>query len=86
MRRQEVGHTATRSAGLGQPAQRAQHAGHPRRVPAGGGRIPDAEAIGCAPGAPGVYMSAYGYTFRDAPLSYQRIVIPPNGYELEILG
>lgn len=46
----------------------------------------DAAVIGCAEGGPGIYMTALGYTFREAPISFQRIVIPPTDYELEILG
>lgn len=42
--------------------------------------------IGCRPGEPGIYMSALGYSFRDAPISFQHIVIPSTDYELEILG
>ncbi|MCP5368688.1 MAG: GntR family transcriptional regulator [Hyphomicrobiales bacterium] len=47
---------------------------------------PVATLIDCADGVQGMAMSAYGYTFRDAPISLQKIVIPPTEYELEILG
>lgn len=48
---------------------------------------PDVAAIiGCTPDAPGILMDALGYTYRDAPISFQRIVIPPTHYFLEILG
>lgn len=45
-----------------------------------------AALIGCRPGEPGIYMTALGYSYRDAPLSFQHIVIPSTEYELEILG
>ncbi len=45
-----------------------------------------APLIGCRPGEHGIYMSALGYSFRDAPISFQHIVIPSTEYELEILG
>lgn len=45
-----------------------------------------AALIDCRPGEPGIYMTALGYTFRDAPISFQHIVIPSTDYELEILG
>lgn len=45
-----------------------------------------AALIGCRPGTVGIDMKALSYTFRDAPISYQRIIIPTNPYELEILG
>lgn len=47
---------------------------------------PVAELIGCASGTPALHMSALGYSYRDAPLSFQHIFIPPNPYTLEILG
>ena len=45
-----------------------------------------AKAIAVAPGSRGLNMKALSYSFRDAPMSYQRIVIPDTGYELELLG
>jgi DNA-binding GntR family transcriptional regulator len=42
--------------------------------------------IGVAPGSRGLDMKALSYSFRDAPISYQRIVIPETPYELELLG
>jgi len=44
------------------------------------------ELIGVLPGSRGVNMKALSYTFRDAAISYQRIVIPETPYELELLG
>lgn len=45
-----------------------------------------AALLGSRAGEPGIYMTALGYTFRDAPISFQHIVIPSTDYELEILG
>lgn len=45
-----------------------------------------AKAIGVAAGTTGINMKALSYSFRDTPISYQRIVIPENPYELELLG
>jgi GntR family transcriptional regulator len=45
-----------------------------------------AKLINVAPGARGIDMKALSYSFRDAPISYQRIVIPETPYELELLG
>ena len=45
-----------------------------------------AEAIGCEPGISGLEVKAYGYSYRDSPIIFQRIVIPPTDLELEILG
>jgi len=45
-----------------------------------------AETIGVAPGSRGIDMKALSYSFRDAPMSWQRIVIPETPYELELLG
>ncbi len=48
---------------------------------------PDIAAkIGCEPDAQGILLDALGYTYREAPISFQRIVIPPTSYVLEILG
>ena len=45
-----------------------------------------AERIKVAPGSRGIDMKALSYSFRDTPISYQRIVIPETPYELELLG
>ena len=45
-----------------------------------------AKVIAVAPGSRGLNMKALSYSFRDAPMSYQRFVIPDSGYELELLG
>jgi GntR family transcriptional regulator len=45
-----------------------------------------AAMIECEPDAPGILMDALGYTYREAPISFQRIVIPPTNYFLEIRG
>ncbi|MGD1878214.1 MAG: GntR family transcriptional regulator [Kiloniellaceae bacterium] len=45
-----------------------------------------AKVIAVAPGSRGLKMKALSYSFRDAPMSYQRSVIPDTGYELELLG
>lgn len=45
-----------------------------------------AQLIDCPPESPGLDMKALSFTFRDAPISYQRIVIPATPYELELLG
>lgn len=45
-----------------------------------------AEWIDVAPGASGINMKALSYSFRDVPMSYQRIIIPETPYELELLG
>lgn len=45
-----------------------------------------AQHIGCAPGTLVLHMSALGYTYRDAPITFQRFFVPPNPYSLEILG
>lgn len=45
-----------------------------------------AAAIGCAPNISGLEVSAYGYSYRDSPIMFQRILIPPTELELEILG
>lgn len=45
-----------------------------------------AELIGCAAGSQGLDMKALSYTFREAPISFQRIIVPKTPYELEILG
>ena len=45
-----------------------------------------AKWIDVAPGSRGINMKALSYSFRDAPMSYQRIVIPEMPYELELLG
>lgn len=45
-----------------------------------------AKLIKVAPGSRGINMKALSYTFRDVPISYQRIVIPETPYELELLG
>lgn len=45
-----------------------------------------ARAIGVTPGSRGLDMKALSYSFRDAPMSWQRIVIPATPYELELLG
>lgn len=45
-----------------------------------------AELIGCPPESEGLDMKALSYTFRDAPISFQRIIIPKTPYELELLG
>jgi len=45
-----------------------------------------AKRIGVAPRSRGIDMKALSYSFRDAPISYQRIVIPETPYELELLG
>lgn len=42
--------------------------------------------IGCQPGTLVLHMSALGYTYRDAPITFQRFFVPPNPYSLEILG
>lgn len=42
--------------------------------------------IGVPPGTRGLDMKALSYGFRGAPISYQRIVIPENPYDLELLG
>jgi DNA-binding GntR family transcriptional regulator len=42
--------------------------------------------IGCPPGTWVLHMSALGYSYRDAPISYQHFFVPPNAYALEILG
>lgn len=43
-----------------------------------------AERLGCGARDVGIRLKAMSYTFRDAPISYHDIVIPPNPYELEI--
>ncbi|WP_340118118.1 GntR family transcriptional regulator [Pelagibius sp. 7325] len=45
-----------------------------------------AKVIGVTPGSRGINMKALSYSFRDTPMSYQRIVIPETPYELELLG
>lgn len=45
-----------------------------------------ARLIGCEPGISGLELKAFGYSYRDSPLIFQRIVIPPTEMELEILG
>jgi DNA-binding GntR family transcriptional regulator len=45
-----------------------------------------ADLIGCAPGTLVLHMSALGFSYRDAPLSFQHFYVPPNSYTLEILG
>lgn len=45
-----------------------------------------ARLIGCPADSPGINMKALSFTFRDAPISYQRIIIPATPYELELLG
>lgn len=45
-----------------------------------------AALIGCKPGISGLELNAYGYSYRDSPIIFQRIVIPPTELELEILG
>jgi len=45
-----------------------------------------AKRINVAPRSRGIDMKALSYSFRDAPISYQRIIIPQTPYELELLG
>lgn len=45
-----------------------------------------AKMIGCEPGISGLEVKAYGHSYRDSPIIFQRIVIPPTELELEILG
>lgn len=45
-----------------------------------------ATILGVSPGALGLDMKALSYGFRGKPNSYQRIIIPENPYELELLG
>ncbi len=45
-----------------------------------------ARLIDCPAGAAGLKIKALSYSFRDTPISYQEIVIPPIDYELEMLG
>ncbi len=45
-----------------------------------------APLIGVAAGSPGLLIKALCFTFRDAPITYQTIVVPETPYELEILG
>ena len=45
-----------------------------------------APLIDVQPGSHGLLIKALGFTFRDAPISYQTIVVPETPYELEILG
>lgn len=51
-------------------------------------RIPKEFAghVGCEPDSEGLDLKALSYTYRDAPFSFQRIIIPKTPYELEILG
>jgi len=63
------------------PTLRAVHRVRSRPVAA-----PVAALIGVEAGTPVLYMSALGFTYRDAPLSFQRFYVPPNPYTLEILG
>lgn len=45
-----------------------------------------ARLIGCPAGISGLELKAFGYSYRDSPLIFQRIIIPPTDMELEILG
>jgi GntR family transcriptional regulator len=45
-----------------------------------------APLIEVQPGSHGLLIKALGFTFRDAPISYQTIVVPDTPHELEILG
>lgn len=44
-----------------------------------------ARIIGVPAGSPGMRMRIFGHTFRDAPILFQKNVIPQVPYELEIL-
>lgn len=46
----------------------------------------EAERLGCAAGEAGMRLKAMSYSYRDAPISYHDIIIPPNRYELEVMG
>jgi GntR family transcriptional regulator len=43
------------------------------------------EAIGMEEGQTALLVSALGYGFRDAPVIFQQIYVPPADYELEII-
>lgn len=45
-----------------------------------------AEKLSCRPGDVGIRVKALSYSFRDTPISYHDMVIPPNPYELELPG
>jgi GntR family transcriptional regulator len=45
-----------------------------------------ARLIDVRPGSHGLLIKALGFTFRDAPISYQAITVPDTPHELEILG
>ena len=40
--------------------------------------------IGIAPGTVGMHWEVYGYTYRDAPISYQHVYVPPAEGRLQI--
>ncbi len=44
-----------------------------------------AKIVGAAAGSPGLRMRIFGYSFRDAPILFQKNIIPQVPYELEIL-
>lgn len=45
-----------------------------------------AGSLGCAEGETGMRLKAMSYSYRDMPISFHDIIIPPNRYELEVMG
>jgi len=45
-----------------------------------------AAQLGCVEGEAGMRLKAMSYSYRDTPISFHDILIPPNRYELEVLG
>ncbi|CFX28555.1 putative Transcriptional regulator GntR family [Candidatus Filomicrobium marinum] len=43
-----------------------------------------AETLGCKPGEVAIRIKARSFTFRDAPISFHDIIVPPNRFELEV--
>jgi GntR family transcriptional regulator len=47
---------------------------------------PACTAIEVAAGTVGMHWEMFGYSYRDAPISYQRVCVPPNARRLQIRG